>query len=396
MSKKIIKASVLALALFLCTLSVFIETCAQSTLVGIATQEQKFKVSVLGAESNYKTKIFYQKAKTSNSIAVIVLPGSGAGLPEDYAQEYAKKGYVGVAVEYFGYDPFGETPFSITNLPLEGFKDIIDSLRSNPSLQIKKIILRGRSRGGELALLIAEHFSPSVDGVIAEVPSAYVWGDRANGIWSKLIPWEDQYPASQTEISSWTLAGKDIPFVPMAGLLHDFSKETEKENLPLFDIRLAYEHASQNASTEALENARIKVEKISAPILVTGGLQDGLWPSAEYATIIKNTRKSAGFKKDIYLIEDAGHIWFDTEKFILFPSGVYDMYLTKESCQPNYIQSNLKYSEHKNEATKACTANPEKKYFMSPEYGINGYDTSKNLESNIKFKNAEDKFLSQF
>lgn len=359
------------------------------------TQERSFKVTLLGGESQYKTKMFYKKGE-KNSVAVIVLPGSGAGLPEDAAKDYANKGYVGVAVEYFGYNPFGDIPFTITQLPLEGFRDIISSVRSNSSMQIKKIIVRGRSRGGELALLLGEHFSSLIDGVIAEVPSSYAWGDRANGTWSRFIPWAEQYPASPAEISSWTLEGKDVPFIPMNGLLHDRSDESEKDGLPLFDFSLAYRRATHEASNETRENARIKVEKINGPILVTGGLKDGLWPSSDAAQLIQNTRVNAGFKNDVFLIEDAGHIWFDSEKYISFPSGVYDFYLTAETCEADYIVSQLRYEEHKKAVTEACKDHPEGKYFMAEEIGINGYETSNNLKANEKFKTAEDAFLKQF
>lgn len=363
--------------------------------LGPTVEDRVFKVVVLGADSTYRIRIF-RPSENAKTVAVVVLPGSGAGLPEESAKEYAKRGYVGVAVEYFGYNPAGTVPFTITGLPLDGFKDVLQYLRQQAASPVNKVILRGRSRGGELALLLAAHYGHLIDGVITEVPSAYVWGDRANGSWSRLIPLEAQAPASGKEVSSWTFEGHEVPFVPMNGLLQDRAKETTKDGLPLFDFTEAYKNAAKGASVQVLEQARIKVENIRAPILVTGGKSDGLWPSGDYADLIKKKRHAMGLRDDVFLIEDVGHIWSSVEQYILFPSGAYDLYLTPESCSTRSLNSMLKYDGHKKAALKICEERPLKKYLMSAEYGINSYKVPENSEANERFKKAEDLFLSRF
>lgn len=342
---------------------------------------------------------------TSNakSTAVVVIPGSGGGLPTAAAQAYAERGYPAMAVQYFDYNPNSDYVFSITQLPLETFETAIKWLRARSDIPIQKIVLHGRSRGGEAALLVGEHFPNLLSGIVAEVPSTYAWGDRANGIWSQYIALQPN-PAHET--SSWTHNGQAVAFVKMQGWLQTYSKEVEYNHLPLYSYTDAYKKALRLGSRSDLEAARIKVENIKAPIMVTGGTEDQLWPSADSVQKIQNYRRQADAEaraKDIYMVAtNAGHIWdASITEPLFFPSGVYDLakpdfsnicaesdlrgYLEALTPMPNPTPTapgqakGFPYSGHIDEILSMCSQpNAQLYYYMAPEYAANGGDPKVN------------------
>lgn len=328
-----------------------------------------------------------------NKTALIVIPGSGGGLPTDVAKSYANKGYPTLAVRYFDYSTDADFVFSITQLPLESFKTAFDWLKQNNPTPLDKIVLHGRSRGGEAALLVGSYYPKLFDGIIAEVPSSHAWGDRANGIWTQYL---ELQPNPTQEIGSWTFDGQEIPFVHMKGWLQTDSRESELNGLPLFSYVDAYEKALKEETKTQLELARIKVEKIAAPIFVSGGGLDQLWPSSQAVNSIQKSRsKSPQKSKDVYFVaRSAGHVWDSsiTEPF-LFPSGVYDLAKPDSSnicAEPDllgYLNSlkpvlfatkptltkGFPYSGHVKEILSLCSApGAELYYYLAPEYADNG------------------------
>lgn len=345
-----------------------------------------------------------------------MIPGSGGGLPTDVATIYAEKGYPTLAVRYFDYSLDADYVFSITQLPLESFKTAFDWLKKNSSLPLNKIVFYGRSRGGEAALLVGSYYPGLFDAIIAEVPSSHAWGDRANGIWTQYL---ELQPDPTQEIGSWTFEGNDVPFVRMNGWLQTHSKETELNGLPLYSYVDAYKKAFSEETKNQLELARIKVEKINSPILVTGGGQDQLWASSDYVQIIKKNRMKSKYKpKDVYIIEKAaGHVWDSsiTEPF-WFPSGVYDLAkpdfsnICEEADLAGYLnsltpvafptkpslQKGFPYSGHIQEILSICSApGAELYYYLAPEYAENGGTPKDNGLAGKLVNQSIDSFLNK-
>jgi dienelactone hydrolase len=112
----------------------------------------------------------------------------------------------------------------------------------------------GGSKGAEAALLLASR-DPRLCAVVAGSPSGVVWA----GI-------DMAHPAVPVTVSSWTLAGKQVAFIPYA----------EGPFRGLLDL---YERSLAKASPDAT----IPVEKIHGPVLLISGKSDQLWPSTRMA-----------------------------------------------------------------------------------------------------------------
>lgn len=208
---------------------------------------------------------------------VIVLGGSEGGFPRDRAALIASHGYVTLALAYFGVDPL---PRELERVPLETVDRAIAYLRRQPSVNPKRLAIVGVSKGAELALVSAAR-NPAIGAVVGIAPSSAVF---------------QSITGQRSSTSSWTLAGKDIPFAPyVAG-------EKFVQSHRLGDL---YEASLAAAPSEA----EIPVEKIRGPILLLAGKDDALWPSAEMAERIAQRARRHGFRYPVKILafENAGH-----------------------------------------------------------------------------------------
>lgn len=88
----------------------------------------------------------FKPIRNYKDTAVVVIPGSGGGLPTEKAMELAEQGYPALAVQYFDYEPNSDYIFSITQVPLETFHTAITWLKTRSDLRINKVVLHGRSK----------------------------------------------------------------------------------------------------------------------------------------------------------------------------------------------------------------------------------------------------------
>jgi dienelactone hydrolase len=148
--------------------------------------------------------------------AVVVLHGSEGSLHNslDVAQELAEKGFMALALCYFGCP---QTPEKLQSINIEQVTRAVDYLRNRPDVRPEAIALLGLSRGAELALIVGA-LDPDVHAVIS------VMG----------VPWVvSGYPSGGT---AWLYQGQPLPF----------------HNIP--------------------------VEQINGPVLLIHGERDGVWP----------------------------------------------------------------------------------------------------------------------
>jgi len=124
--------------------------------------------------------------------AVIVLHGSegGTGLTKDVAREYARKGYMAMALCYFGCQ---NTPSILQEINLEAIMDAVDYLKGREDVRPGAIALVGYSRGAELALIVGT-LDPDVRAVVSISGSPMV------------VP---GYPEGGT---AWLFQGEPLPF----------------------------------------------------------------------------------------------------------------------------------------------------------------------------------------
>ncbi|MGH2478551.1 MAG: acyl-CoA thioesterase/bile acid-CoA:amino acid N-acyltransferase family protein [Ktedonobacteraceae bacterium] len=210
---------------------------------------------------------------------MLVLGGSGGGIEAAAfaAQLFASHGYAALALAYFHYEGL---PMKLHSIPLEYFETAIQWMQAHKSIQKDHIGVYGRSRGGELALLLGATFS-SLKTVVALVPGAIVFqgmsGTEGTGIVSQGMS-ETRGPESH---SSWSFHGQDLPYVPIR-----FTAESGQamrqamQEHTAFALSPSILHSLEHADAETIAQATIPVEKIQGPVLLVSGQDDQMWPSS--------------------------------------------------------------------------------------------------------------------
>lgn len=207
----------------------------------------------------------------AKNVAVVYVGGSEGGLPNFHfeSKELPKLGYPTLGVGYFGTT---NTPERLELIPIEYIIQAITSFVNKPEIKGKKVVISGISKGAELALLIAANLN-NIDGVIAMAPSSVVW----QGIYG--------FDENGDPISSWSLNGKGIEFIPYAP--YDYSKLSNGHSLEFYTKSLNQE--------QFIQKALIKVENISGPIYLFSGEEDRQWPAKRMGEMIINRLQEKGF-----------------------------------------------------------------------------------------------------
>ncbi len=228
---------------------------------------------------------------------VITIGGSGGGLDWEIAAALAAHGYAALALPYFGFDPL---PASLNSIPLEYFESAIAWLGRQPEVDAGRLAIHGTSRGGELALLLASRI-PLLRAIVGIVPGHVVW----QGTGRPPEGGESTTQSRDGRRSSWTYRGEPLPFVPYhlswfriwtAAQLIAFRKPVRFVNL----------HRDSLKHRQAVERARIPVEKIQGPILLVSAGADLIWPSEPMAEEIEARLAAASFGYAVRHIKNPG------------------------------------------------------------------------------------------
>jgi len=169
-----------------------------------------------------------------------------------------------LALGYFGTE---NLPKDLERIPIETVDRAVEWLAKQQGVDSSRIVVLGRSKGAELALVAAAN-GPRIKGVIAIAPSSVIW----EGI-----------SQSKESLSSWTVGGKDIPFAPYV------KSEEYIKSRRLIDL---YDPSFDKAPVES----HIAVERIAGPILLIAGKNDLLWPSSRMADAIATRLAAKNFK----------------------------------------------------------------------------------------------------
>lgn len=199
--------------------------------------------------------------------AVLVLSGSEGGMNETDAALLASRGYTAFALAYFGAEGL---PPQLVKIPLEYLKTGIDWLTARDTVDPRRLAVLGRSKGGELALLLAATYA-EIKAVVAVVPSHVAW----SGI------------GGTYRESSWTHQGKEVPFLLTRPAPAVFAGLASGKPVALIEL---YRPALDN--DERVKTAIIPVEKIGGPVLLISGKDDQMWPSAEMSDKVIERLKS--------------------------------------------------------------------------------------------------------
>ncbi len=213
--------------------------------------------------------------------AIITLSGSNGGLSESRAKALAVEGFATLALGYFGIEGL---PSNLENIPLEYFKTAIDWLQSHPSIDKDHIGIYGVSRGAELSLILGTVFPDSIHAIVAAVPSSVIFG-----------------AINQSHLPAWTYQGR--PISPSAPVAKDDEKLGQDADHPL---RTTSQFLEGMKDQEAYQCAAIPVEKITCPILLISGGDDGMWPSSIFAEQILKRKNPTALVQHLHY-PDAGH-----------------------------------------------------------------------------------------
>jgi len=217
--------------------------------------------------------------------AVLVFGGSNGGLSEETAALLASHGLLALALAYF--DAPG-LPDQLVEIPLEYFERALGWLTQHPRARDGRAAVVGRSRGGELALLLGATY-PAVDAVVAYVPSGIVHaGIRRGG-----HTWHTDLPA-------WTREGRPVPF-----LAHTRSAAAEP-GADREPIACTPEYAAHLADWTAVQRAAIAVERIDGPVLLLSGTADAMWPSSLFSELVVARLAQRGFRHPVRHLAFAG------------------------------------------------------------------------------------------
>jgi len=206
--------------------------------------------------------------------AIIVMNGSGGGIPRQRAALYAAHGYSAFALGYFKAPGL---PNSIGNMPLEYFEQALAWVHQHLRPSNGFVAITGQSRGGELSLLLASRFPDQISATIAYVPSSVIHGTLRAG-----------EPGQAPDSPVWMWQGTALPNVwqnnPQADwtAFHQRPKNGES-------VRQEPAFHSPMRNPEAVAAARIPVEQIRGPVMLISGTDDGFWPSSWYSEQIEKT-----------------------------------------------------------------------------------------------------------
>lgn len=197
--------------------------------------------------------------------AVIVLNGSGGGINEPRAALYASHGYAALALAYFKAPGLSDY---ISNTPLEYFERGMAWVRRELTPANDFVALSGQSRGGELVLLLGSLFPSSVSAVVAYVPSALVHGGQAAAD-----------PAVGRDGPAWLYRGQPLVHLWDGNRTANWNaRDTGQRNT--LSIATALHDA------QAVERARIAVERIRGPVMLLSAGDDAAWPSSHFAGMV--------------------------------------------------------------------------------------------------------------
>lgn len=206
----------------------------------------------------------YLPTGTSKGTAILLIGGSEGRLElaEEIAPQLAATGYPVLAVDYHdGYRPGRKLDL----VPIETFTHAVAWLRAS-TLHPAQIAVLGDSRGSEAALLTGI-YDPTVDAVLALVPSSVLWGATDND--------------AARHNSAWSWHGQALSCANCMG----------SDNFGTTLDKLAPN-----------DPAHIPAEQIQGAIFLAASDEDAVWPSARMARDLATRLAQSHFAYPVTLL----------------------------------------------------------------------------------------------
>ena len=258
--------------------------------VGSATIGRGFAIGTDGQEvsgpSGWRGLYYPPAAGIDVGEPVVVLTGSGGGVPSSTAALLASNGHPALALAIYNYK---DLPKALLNRPLEHIQDGAVWLARKSGAP--RAAVMGISRGSEAAQLAAAFFPEAFSGVIAEVPSHLIGGALG--------------PGTTPGDPAWSVGGR--PLQPFPAKI-DLAKINEAMKTPPgYRGSPDFLPIWNDPAVEATNG--IPYERIKIPLLVLAGGSDDLWPSNVSAERIRRRMEALGESShvEIHIYPDAGH-----------------------------------------------------------------------------------------
>ena len=219
---------------------------------------------------HFQGRLFHDK-KAIKAPALIIVSGSEGRIEkaQNIAQLLSSRGYICLAVAYFGLEGL---PQNLERIPIECLEEAKDFLYHHPQVDNTKIGIYGRSKGAEL-VLAGQSILEDVQCLVLNSPSNVIF----EGIKGKL----------NSHSSSWTYLQKELPY--------------QKFQLGNYLLNKFFgKHIPEDS------RAQIDVSKIASPLLLLGSDVDEIWnASSAIDDIISHYKgESILFKK----YHETGHM----------------------------------------------------------------------------------------
>lgn len=222
---------------------------------------------------------------------VIVLNGSGGGINEARAAQYASRGIQALALGYFRAPGLSN---HISRTPLEYFERALRYVATTLDPAGGRAVVSGQSRGGELSLLLAATYPELVLASVPFVPGAFVFGAQGAAD-----------PAEGWSGPTWTRDGEPLPHLWNGN--SGVTWQPWNDEPPPTRHRDVYVDGLHDR--ELARASRIPIENFTGPVLCVSGLDDRAWPSSMASRIVLDTLERHGHAAErLHLdYEDAGH-----------------------------------------------------------------------------------------
>lgn len=221
-------------------------------------------------------------------VPILVLAGSGGGLPQTQAALLASHGHPALAQGIFAYK---DLPSTLRGIPLESFRAAAQWLKQRTGA--RRVSVMGTSRGSEAAGLAASYFPEDFSAAVVLVPSHLSNGAFGPGV---------------TEVeAAWTYAGKPVPADRGETDSNNAGDAAHSKEPPGFVGTPYYLKTWSDPSISS--SFGIPFERMSGPVLAIGGGADEMWPSFIGAEQIRRRLADHGKadRVEMHIYPGAGH-----------------------------------------------------------------------------------------
>jgi hypothetical protein len=273
--------------------TVSIAASIEGKVVATATATRSYAHGIVpeevNAEGGVRGKFFPAAPQVTPGVPVVVLAGSGGGLPETQAALLAAHGHPALAQGIFDYK---DLPATLREIPLESFRAGAEWLKRRTGAS--RVAIMGTSRGSEGAGLAASYFPQEFSAAIVYVPSHLTNGAFGPGI--------------TAVVAAWTYGGKPLAADHGETDSNNAGDAAHSEEPPGFIGTPYYLKTWSDPAVSAAVG--IPYERMNGPLLVLAGGADEMWPSFIGAEQIRRRFIEHGKadQVEVHVYPGAGHM----------------------------------------------------------------------------------------